>query len=68
MPASKLGIGFALTSPVANGAWSQAAALSAMQQARAEYGVRRAYLWTEPVLWSNGQANQWISNAAGALA
>ena len=53
---------------MANGAWSQAAALSAMQQARAEYGVRRAYLWTEPVLWSNGQANQWISNAASALA
>lgn len=67
IPASKLSVGMALTSPVANGFWSQAAALSALQQVRAQYGVRKAYLWAEDSLYTNGSVATWVNNAKTAL-
>lgn len=66
IPASKLGIGFALTSRVANGAWSVSGAQSAMAQAKAQFGVRKAYLWAEDSLFSNGQVAAWV-NAMAAV-
>ena len=66
LPASKIGIGFALTSPVSGGAWTVSGAQSAMQQAKAQFGIRKAYLWAEDGSFTNGQVQAWL-NAMAAV-
>ena len=65
--ASKLGVGIALSSPVSGGAWSQANAKAALQQARAQYGIRKVYLWVEDSDLSSGAGATFVANALSVL-
>jgi len=68
LPPAVLGAGFALQSPVRDGLWTLNASVDAARRMRAEFGVRRAFLWTEPGTWQSGAAAQWCDRVAEVLA